>query len=160
VGELHKDVKPDKVFLDKLVDVSKLDYPDSKTWKLMKNDGGIISLYEGLGGVDNALGFAHVYVYSNADKTVNLWYGSDDGAAVYVNKELINTSEGVRPCIPDFVRVKDVKLRKDWNSIFFEVSQFAGGWAVMARIVDDNGGPIQGIGYQAEKPADFDDERD
>ena len=73
---------------------------------------------------------------------------------MYVNREAVNTTEGVRPCIPDMVKVKDVKLRKGWNSVLFEVSQFAGNWSVMARIVDDNGGPIQGIGYQAEQPAE------
>lgn len=40
---------------------------------------------------------------ANTDRPY-LWYGSDDSAAVYLNKELINTNEGVRPCIPDFVR--------------------------------------------------------
>jgi hypothetical protein len=154
VGEFHKDVKPDRVFKDNLVDVSKLEYPSAKTWTLVKGNGSL-SLAEGLGAVDNALGFAHVYVYSVKDAAVNLWYGSDDGARVCVNKQVVSTSEGVRPCIPDFIKIKDVTLHKGWNSILFEVSQFAGGWAVMARIVDDNGGPVPGIGYQADKPADF-----
>lgn len=154
VGEIHMDVKPDLVFKDNLVDGSKLDYPSSKTWRLVAAEA-IINLSEVPNPPLNALACAHVYVYSSAEKTVNLWYGSDDGARVYVNREPISTSEGVRPCIPDMVKVKEVKLRKGWNSVLFEVSQFAGNWSVMARIVDDNGGPIQGIGYQAEKPPGF-----
>ena len=154
VGEIHTDVKPETVFKENLVDGSKLDYPNSKTWRLVKSEA-IINLSEVPNPPLNALACAHVYVYSNEAQTVNLWYGSDDGARVYVNREPLSTTEGVRPCIPDMVKVKDVKLRKGWNAILFVVSQFAGNWAVMARIVDDNGSPIQGIGYQAEKPADF-----
>jgi len=154
VGEIHLDVKPELVFKDNLVDGRKLAYPSSKTWRLVKGEA-IINLSEGPNPPPNALACAHVYVYANADRTVNLWYGSDDGARVYVNREPVNTTEGVRPCIPDMVKIKDVKLRKGWNSILFEISQFAGNWSVMGRIVDDNGGPIQGLGYQAEKPADF-----
>lgn len=154
VGEIHMDVKPELVFKESLVDGSKLDYPSSKTWRLVRSEA-VVNLSEVPDPPLNALACAHVYVHSSVDRTVNLWYGSDDGARVYVNREAVNTTEGVRPCIPDMVKVKDVKLRKGWNSVLFEVSQFAGNWSVMARIVDDNGGPIQGIGYQAEKPAEF-----
>jgi hypothetical protein len=42
-----------------------------------------------------------------------------------------------------------------WNSILFDASQFAGGRDAMARIVDGEGNPVEGIGYQARKPADF-----
>jgi len=154
VGEVHLDVKPEAVFKDNLVDGGKLAYPSSKTWRLVRAEA-IINLSELPTPPLNALACAHVYVYSNADRSVNLWYGSDDGARVYVNREALSTTEGVRPCIPDMVKLKDVKLHQGWNSVLFEVSQFAGNWSVMARIVDDNGVPIQGIGYQAEKPADF-----
>ena len=61
----------------------------------------------------------------------------------------------MRPVIPDMEKLKGIKLRKGWNSIFFEVSQYSGGWGLMARIVNDQGGPVLGIGYQAERPADF-----
>lgn len=139
-----------------LVDVRAMEYPSAKVWKLVPAQGdGTISLLDTLAKLENALGFAHVYVYSAGDAAVNLWFGSDDGARVYVNKELVCTSEGVRPCIPDFVKVKNVKLRKGWNSVLFEIAQSLGGWAVMARIVDDNGKPVMGLGYQAEKPMDF-----
>jgi sialate O-acetylesterase len=154
VGEIHNNVKPEEVFKENLIDVARLEYPTSQTWRLVKAEA-MIPLAEGAEPPTNSLGMAHVYVYSATERTANLWYGSDDGARVFVNKELVNTSEGVRGCSPDSVKVNGIKLRKGWNSVFFEVSQFASGWAVMARMVDDNGGPLQGIGYQAEKPADF-----
>ena len=154
VGEIHNNIKPDRVFKDNVVDVTKLEYPSTKTWRLAKAEA-IINLTEDPTPPVNSLGVAHVYVYSNSDRTVNLWYGSDDGARVFVNREMVSIREGVRPCIPDFIKLKDIKLHKGWNSVFFEVSQFAGDWAVMARIVDDNGNPVPGIGYQAEKPAGY-----
>jgi hypothetical protein len=39
--------------------------------------------------------------------------------------------------------------------VFLRVGDLAGGWAVMARIVDNNGDPIYGIDRQAKKPGDF-----
>jgi hypothetical protein len=120
-------------------------------WTYVEGENGI-NLGDTVGALNNCAVAAHVYVYSDADRNAQLWFGSDDGIRAVLNGQAVHVNAVMRGCVPDQDRVK-VKLNKGWNTLMLTISQLGGGWGFTARIMDENGAAPKGISTTTERPA-------
>ena len=121
-------------------------------WRLAETESGILDFGRVVGLRDNAIVYTHVYLFSNAERAVQVWTGSDDGARVVVNGAPVFSVPGSRGCVPDMDKIKNVKLTQGWNSLFVAVWNGGGGWEGCVRIMDEDGNPPQGVSYMADNP--------
>ena len=113
-----------------------------------------VAEFAGVGGWHN-LGHACVYVYSDADRNVQLWAGSIDRIKIMVNGRNVYTNQNPTnqdPWAADTDKVKDVQLVKGWNTIITAIAQGGGWWSFNLRIRDENGNAPTGLSYTADKP--------
>ena len=132
-------------------------------WKLVESiwptpDGevGGIGLNECVGGY-NKVTHACVYVFSDADRKVQLWGGSSSGIKMIVNGKVIHTdpASSGQPYIPDTAKVKDVSLVKGWNTVILAIANDGGWWTFTLRIRDEQGNVPTGLSYKAELPSEL-----
>lgn len=151
IGEIRKNIDPAKILDEEIVK------PDAKPasgeqWKTAKSDDGTFDLNGICGNLNNALIHACTYVFSDADKTVQLWLGSDDGVRAAVNGTVVHKNPASRGVSADQDKVQNVKLRKGWNTLVLSISQGGGGCGFCARIMDEKGEKPQGLTYLGESP--------
>jgi hypothetical protein len=88
--------------------------------------------------------FAHVFmltfVYSDRDRAATLWFGSDDGVALWVNGKCLFYGDYHRAITVDSDQVT-VDLKKGWNPVMFRIAQGFGAWAASFRVSDRLGRP-------------------
>jgi hypothetical protein len=120
-------------------------------WQVASCGSGMFNLNELLGYQSNAIGHAHVYIYSESDRAAQVWLGSDDGARVVVNGAVVHVAAVHRGCNPDQDRV-GIKLMQGWNSLLLAIWQSSGDWSFCLRLMDEKGNPPQGLSYSADNP--------
>ncbi len=95
---------------------------------------------------DRVVGYALSYIYSPEDWEVLFGFGSDDGAKIWVNDDLVFKKHAVgRPLDPDQDAFR-VRLRKGWNKILVKEENLRGGWGFFLRPVDVRGILRYGLG--------------
>lgn len=117
-----------------------------KEWRLAKSQGVMVNLNDYFKQNDGVIAYAHVYVYSDKRQVAQLRLGSDDGAAVRHNGQLIYFAPVPRGIQKDRNSV-DVMLEEGWNSFLFKVDDIGGSWGLTARITMPRGGPVPGLRY-------------
>ena len=117
----------------------------------LANSQGYVDLRLTMNPKEEVIAYANSYVYSPTDRTVKLLYGSDDGAKLFLNGELVKDDHTHRAAMPDIYST-DLKLKKGWNRLLIKVEQLTGGWGFYARIVDLNDKAIPDLVYQSDKP--------
>jgi len=101
------------------------------------------------------VGGEHRAVYLRATITspqataATLEIGSDDGIKVWLNGRVVHTHNVSRAVRPGDDKVK-VNLAQGANLLMIKVFNGAGPWAVCARVVGPQGGPIRGLRTSAE----------
>jgi hypothetical protein len=123
-----------------------------KEWRAARNAGRILDLNNTLGSDRDGVAYAHVYVHSDKDQTAQLRLGSDDGAAVWHNGQLIYLAEVARGVQADWNTI-DVRLVKGWNRFLFKVDNTGGSWGLTARVTTPQGGPAPGVRYAVSPEA-------
>ena len=103
----------------------------------------LVDLDKALGG-DNRVAYLRTNVWSPAACDALLEIGSDDGNKVWLNGELINEVNKVRPVAPAQDTVK-IKLKEGWNTLLVKVIQSSGQWSACVRIRTADGKPLQGL---------------
>jgi outer membrane protein assembly factor BamB len=152
IGELREKIDFAKAFEQDNLDKNIRPVAGEK-WKLCKEQGGVFDLTKHVRPLDNALVHACAYIYSGADRKVQLWAGSDDGIQIVVNGKVVHTSPTARGCTADSDKVKDVELKKGWNTVLLGISQGSAGWGFCLRIRNEQGdGAPLGVRYTAELP--------
>lgn len=95
--------------------------------------------------------YAFVYVYSESERNVKIYVGSDDGVSVYVNGKKVFYNLVWRGWSPNQDRVF-ARIGKGWNRLLFKVFNGSGGFDLSARITDVNNKQIPSLKYSVENP--------
>jgi CubicO group peptidase (beta-lactamase class C family) len=82
----------------------------------------------------------YAYAEWNIDKPVDALavFGSDDGAAVWLNGQLVHRVAGDRPLTPDSDRF-DLALEPGLNRLLVKVDNRFGGWGFSLKVLDEVG---------------------
>ena len=89
VGALQEGIDPGKVFDQDTLDKATKPVAGEK-WKLCKESAGVFDLTTLVGGQNNILAHACVYLYSNSARKTQFWVGSDDGIQIVVNGKAVH----------------------------------------------------------------------
>ena len=116
-------------------------------WKLVSgDDNGIINGAAVLGAGENVAMVLITYINPDHElKGLQLSWGSDDSAAVYVNGKEVSRYVGGRPYAPDQNVGKDVTLQKGVNTIMMKILNGSGGYGGCMRILDAESKPCAGL---------------
>lgn len=152
VGEPRDKVDAAKILSEDLLDAKTIEPAIGDKWRPVSAADGIIDLNAALGARENAVGHAHLYVYSDSDRTVEFRCGSDDGIKISVNGATVHNNPAMRGITEDQDKIPGVQIKKGWNRVLIAVSQGSGGWNFCLRIVDSEGKVPSGLSYMAENP--------
>ncbi|MCD6506871.1 hypothetical protein J7M22_09640 [Candidatus Poribacteria bacterium] len=136
---------------DKLTGDAKFD------WKVVDNDPSnnyILDFQRDdvFGANDNITAYMYLYIESDKDRTVDLYLGSDDAVAAWVNGEQVWKNPVLRGAGVDQDKVEGVKLKAGKNGLLVKVCEQGGGWAGYARI-----DPIEGLKISTSKNGPFEE---
>ena len=152
IGEFREKINPNTILEQD--DLDKNTKPVAGgTWRLApnKDQSAVIGLGEPKHNNENALEHACVYVHSETDCKVQLKVYADDGMQMIVNGKVVYTES------KSFQRkdIKDVELKKGWNTLLMGVFNREGGWCFSLSIRNAQGDGIPGgLRYSAELPSD------
>lgn len=119
--------------------------PRRPGWRLaVGTTKGGLDLAALLDGSKPAIAYCYTELVSAHDRDVTLLFGSDDGAKVYLNGDLLFHKQIARGVKRDEDRVP-LHLHAGVNRLLFKIEQGDGGWGLMARLVDPNGAPTGGV---------------
>lgn len=107
-----------------------------------RNDG--IDFTEAFGPREDAVAYALTKIRSDRDQEVELWLGSDDTLAVWVNGEKGHDAETYRGAAPGQDKVW-ARLKRGENLILAKVAQDKGGWKLHFRVTGPGGKPATGL---------------
>ncbi|MEO2005020.1 MAG: putative Ig domain-containing protein, partial [Candidatus Poribacteria bacterium] len=118
-----------------------LDLPNAFQPRTIYSEGGIDLDFEFRPNVDNSniTGYLITYIRSEREKVVDLYVGSDDSIAVWLNGDLVHTNPVVRSAEPDQDLIEGVLLHRGRNILMLKVSETRGGWEAFARFDDASG---------------------
>jgi len=83
-------------------------------------------------GVDFAVAYMVAYLKFEKSEEVDLWLGSDDGIAVWLNGENVHSNPINRPWSPDIDRIR-VKVDEGWNVLMVKVGDTGEFWTASVR---------------------------
>ncbi|MCY3018953.1 MAG: PQQ-binding-like beta-propeller repeat protein, partial [Planctomycetota bacterium] len=155
IGELRERVDPSKVVKTSLLDEAAVRPAEGAAWTRATADEGVFDLVRITGKRNNVAVHACVYLWSDAGREVQLWFGSDGGIRAVVNGKLVHTHAAGRGYQPDQDRVQGVPLQKGWNTLLLMISKTGNDWAFSARVMDAAGKePAKGVCSLASRPED------
>lgn len=102
------------------------------------NGRGIVNLDNLFGKPDNVTAYAFAYIQSDKTQTAGFSFGSDDGAKVWVNGELVNEvyiGRGINIGQDKF----QSELKQGLNTVLVKVSERTGDWGFALRVADEAG---------------------
>lgn len=123
------------------------------SWKPWRSRDGIIDLTRVLGerrlyGA-GAIGYSCVYLYSETQQTVQLWFGSMHDVRVVVNGALVKAVKVyARSLVPDQDKITNVVLKQGWNQVLLghAIDWMGSEWCHEMRVMDKDGqSPPQGV---------------
>lgn len=94
-------------------------------------------------------GYVKTNIWSDKEQEVRLVLGSDDGAKVWLNGEVVHAKNVNRAlqCGEDKLTVT---LKNGWNPLLVKVTQGAADWSFCCGIQAVDGGPVEGLKYDTE----------
>ena len=87
---------------------------------------------------NGAIAYAYAEIESPDNRKTLITLGSDDGAKVWINKELVYSRHIWRGAVPDD-EFLNVHLKKGTNTILVKVENRGAGWEMIVRVVDPEG---------------------
>jgi len=123
-----------------------------KTWTTSTDTDGNFNLDAIICGGDctNVYSYSHIYLYSPANQTIRLKWGSDDASQVWVNGSLASTQATCQGVAVDQFQV-DVGVEEGWNEILWRIAEGSGGYGLAWRITNTANIPLRMI-YRVAKP--------
>jgi hypothetical protein len=118
------------------------------TWRRVQAENGIVPLDQLVGG-DNRVAYLRTTLKCARAQKVRIELGSDDGAKVWLNGEVIhahNVNRGYTPSEDKF----EGQLREGANVLLVKVTQGGGGWTVGVRVRAPDGARPEGVEVLAE----------
>ena len=105
--------------------------------------------YEWL-NLDRSIAYARTKVWSDKDQTVLTELGSDDGAKVWMNGEVVHANNTLRGYSVGSDKFK-VNLKQGWNDMLIKVSQDTAGWEFSVRFrTEDGSSNVEGLKYSLD----------
>ena len=134
------------------VEPSEGDTIDGNTWTRYSSSTDYIDLNSYYGGPDRVISYAHLYVYSSKDQSVDLSFGNDDKLKVWLNGNNILTDNRNRAHSYDRWRV-NCTLNKGWNRLLVKLSDWYGQYRFSARILEPGtNNYVSGLLQNTDKP--------
>jgi hypothetical protein len=121
-------------------------------WKLHSAEDCVLN-FNGFVGEEttSAAAFAVCYIVADADhEDVWIKVGSDDGAKIYLNGELVYRHGQTRALILDQDQAGPIGLKRGTNVLVFKVVNEAWEWLGCIRLVDRDGRPFKGLHSRLE----------
>ncbi len=123
----EKEIKLSKTYSGKNGDVK---------WKKVKIEkNGLLDFNKIFNPYTGAIVYAYAEVESPNNRKAVITLGSDDGAKVWINGELVYNKTIWRGAVQD-EELLDVNLKKGKNTILVKIENNIGGWGLIIRIVD------------------------
>jgi hypothetical protein len=97
----------------------------------------------------NRVAYLRTRIWSPKEQKGRLELGSDDGAKVWLNGQVVHANNVVRPAEPGQDKA-EVTLKEGWNPMLVKLTQGDGGWAFCARIRTVDGGKLEGLKVEAQ----------
>ncbi|MAF11805.1 hypothetical protein CMK11_15265, partial [Candidatus Poribacteria bacterium] len=118
-----------------------LDLPNPFQPRTIYSEGGVDLDFEFRPNVDNnnITAYLITYIRSERAKEVDLYVGSDDSIAVWLNGELVHVNPVDRGAEPDQDVIEGAALRRGRNILMLKVSEGGGSWGAFARFDDASG---------------------
>jgi|GEM_PF-934485 len=85
---------------------------------------------------DYKLAYAFCYIRSDKDQTVTGYFGSNDDAKIWVNRDLVHEYPGARSCSPR-QDTFSFRLKKGLNPVLVKVCERWGDWAFVLEVFTD-----------------------
>ena len=93
---------------------------------------------------ENRVAYLRTRIWSPKEQKARLELGSDDGAKVWLNGQVVHANNATRPATPGEDKA-DVTLKEGWNPLLVKLTQSAGEWALCARLRGPDGGKLEGL---------------
>jgi len=127
--------------------------PENINWRTMpsatdRNKPWLLELDKAIGG-SNRAAYLRTNLRSPKTQKARLELGSDDGIKVWLNGELVHSSNVTRGISPGQDAV-ELTLHKGWNKLMMKVTQGQGQWAVCARLRSLDGDSLPGLKVVAD----------
>lgn len=103
----------------------------------------LVELDKALDG-DNRAAYLRTNVWSATACEARLEIGSDDGNKAWLNGELVNATNTIRPVTPAQDNV-EIKLNEGWNPLLLKVAQGGGEWCACVRIRAADGSSLKDL---------------
>ncbi len=107
-------------------------------WKEWKSDTDAVDLDAAISPQPNVVGYACCYLWSEQDQDGILWFGSDEGGRVMLNRELIVDEHRHDQTGPDSTRVR-IHLKKGRNVLVCKIEELGYYWRLHVRVSDPEG---------------------
>ena len=113
-----------------------------KKWVALAGESnGYVNMQKACGVVNNVGAYAYTTVTATRAGNAYLWFGSDDGAKVFINGEVALDQDVPHGADPEQYIVP-VKLREGANTILVKINNGEADWGLYARLSDPQGKPI------------------
>jgi hypothetical protein len=124
--------------------------PPESDWHLATGDRARgLDLLPSLGTASEQFAYCATDLVADRNETVQLLFGSDDGAKVFLDGVQVFSEEAARGIRRDEDRV-ELHLRQGKNHLLFKVEQLNQGWGLMARVVALDGRPFPGLNEELQ----------
>jgi HEAT repeat protein len=117
-------------------------------WRRVQANAGVVPLDQLLGG-DNRVAYLRATLQSEIPRKVRFELGSDDGAKVWLNGEVIHAHNVNRGYVPGEDRFIG-ELRPGKNELLVKVTQGGGGWTLGVRVRSPDGARADGVRFSSE----------
>ena len=109
---------------------------NARTYHARAASIGIFHLDTVFKKADYKLAYAFCYIRSDKDRTVTGYFGSNDDAKIWVNRELVHEYPGARSCSPR-QDTFSFRLKKGLNPVLVKVCERWGDWAFVLEVFTD-----------------------
>ncbi|MCK4749319.1 MAG: hypothetical protein KAT15_19835, partial [Bacteroidales bacterium] len=106
--------------------------------KAITSENGLLDFNTAYSPNKGAIAYAYAEIESPDNRKTLITLGSDDGAKVWINKELVYSKHIWRGAVPDDEFI-DVQLKKGKNTILVKIENRGAGWEMIVRLVDPEG---------------------
>jgi hypothetical protein len=96
---------------------------------------GYFSLKDEVFPNELVVSYALAWIWSETERNMLLMVGTDDGAKVFFNDQLVYRHLGLRIALPDQVSIP-VHMNRGWNKLMMKVENNLGGYGFYARFID------------------------
>jgi HEAT repeat protein len=103
-----------------------------------------IDLLQAVGRGDNRSAYAKTHIWVPESTDARLEMGSDDGIKVWIDERVVHSNNATRGLVVGQDKAK-ARLNRGWNKILVKIAQGGGDWAFCFRVVNSDGGFIEGM---------------